>query len=163
MSLTDAACRNAKPGTKPRKLSDGFGLYLFVQPNGARLWRMNCRYDGKQKTLSFGKYPGVSLREARDKRAAARTALDENRDPGVPRQASGAVFEGVAREWWNNNRNNWVPKYAAIVLSRLEGDIFPEIGHFCVSRKLRLQRYSKLFGRSKRAGQSKRPGDCSSL
>ena len=61
MALTDTAGRNAKPGKKLVKLSDGGGLYLLIQPNGSKLWRLGYRFNGKQKTLAFGIYPTVSL------------------------------------------------------------------------------------------------------
>lgn len=57
MPLSEPACRTAKPKEKPYKLTDGEGMYLFIKPNGSRLWRMAYRHDGKQKTLSFGAYP----------------------------------------------------------------------------------------------------------
>lgn len=66
MPLTDLQCRNAKAGPKLRKLSDAGGLQLWVQPTGSRLWRLAYRYGGKQKLLSLGPYPLISLSEARD-------------------------------------------------------------------------------------------------
>jgi hypothetical protein len=72
MMLTDVEVRNAKPAEAPRKLGDGGGMFLLVQPNGAKLWRWSYRWRGKQNTLSFGPYPEVGLSEAREKREAAR-------------------------------------------------------------------------------------------
>jgi hypothetical protein len=63
--LTNTAIRNARPDGNPRKLSDGGGLYLYISPSGGRLWRLNYRFDGRQKTLSFGPYPLLTLAEAR--------------------------------------------------------------------------------------------------
>lgn len=83
MPLSDRSVRNAKPKNKPYKLSDGEGLHLFVGPNGSRLWRMNYRFGGKQKTLSFGSYPSVKLSDAREKRADAKKLLSESIDPAV--------------------------------------------------------------------------------
>ena len=60
MKLTDAACRNAKPGGKLRKLGDGAGLYLCITPKGSKFWWWSYRYGGKQKTLSLGPHPAVS-------------------------------------------------------------------------------------------------------
>ena len=65
MPLTDVAARNTKPGERPQKLFDGHGLYLLVQPQGTKLWRLKYRFAGKEKLLSFGSYPEVSLKEAR--------------------------------------------------------------------------------------------------
>lgn len=66
MPLSDSACRNAKPKDKPYKMGDSNGLYLFISPTGSKLWRMKYRFHGKERTLSFGPYPEVSLAEARD-------------------------------------------------------------------------------------------------
>ena len=64
--LTATAVKNAKPGTKSRKLSDGGGLYLLVDTKGSKLWRYDYRFAGKRKTLALGIYPEVSLKEARE-------------------------------------------------------------------------------------------------
>ena len=84
--LTDLALRNAKPGDKPKRLSDGGGLYLEVSPNGSKYWRMAYRYAGKQKTLAFGVYPKISAPEARKAAQQARDHLAEGRDPMVLEQ-----------------------------------------------------------------------------
>lgn len=68
--LTDIALKNLKPEPKPYKRSDGGGLFVIVQPNGRKYWRIACRIDGKQKFLSGGSYPDVSLRDARHWREA---------------------------------------------------------------------------------------------
>jgi hypothetical protein len=83
----DTTFRNAKPRKKPFKLSDGGGLYLLVQPNAAKLWRLAYRFDGRQKLLALGVYPATSLAEARTKRDAAKKYLAEGRDPSVVRKS----------------------------------------------------------------------------
>ena len=83
MALTDVAIRTAKPSEKARKLTDDKGLYLLIQPNGGKLWRMNYRFDGKQKTLAIGTYPDTGLALARDKRDAARKLLAQEIDPSA--------------------------------------------------------------------------------
>jgi hypothetical protein len=102
MSLTDIAVRNAKPGAKPIKLSDGGGLHLLIQPHGAKLWKQAYRINGKQKTLSFGAYPRVSLAEAREARDAARKLIANGVDPAIRRkldkQAAANTFRLVAEE-----------------------------------------------------------------
>ena len=111
MKLSDAAVRNAKANGKVQKLSDGGGLYLHVTAKGSKLRRMAYRFEGKQKLLSFGAYPAVSLKDARQRRDAARELLAKDLDPGeVKRQAREArlakereerdTFEFVAREWF---------------------------------------------------------------
>ncbi|EFL4479142.1 DUF4102 domain-containing protein [Escherichia fergusonii] len=65
MSLTDTKVKNARPAEKAVKLTDGFGLYLLVHPNGSKYWQLGYRFDGKQKVFSIGVYPAVSLADAR--------------------------------------------------------------------------------------------------
>jgi integrase len=86
MALTDLAVRNAKPRTKPYKISDGGGLFLLLQPNGSKLWRLKYRSQGKEKLLACGSYPMTSLAEAREKREAARKLLSNGEDPSQKRK-----------------------------------------------------------------------------
>ncbi|MDR2626398.1 MAG: Arm DNA-binding domain-containing protein, partial [Zoogloeaceae bacterium] len=78
--LTDTTIKNTKPAAKPSKLADEKGLYLLVNPSGGKLWRMQYRFAGKQKTLAFGAYPDVSLKEARERRDEARKLLANGAD-----------------------------------------------------------------------------------
>ena len=73
--LTDTTIRNAKPGTKPARLSDGGGLYHEVAPTGGKLWRWKYRFGGKEKRPSVGTYPETALRDARTRRDEARKQL----------------------------------------------------------------------------------------
>jgi len=102
MPLTDTAIRNAKPKEKAVKLSDGAGLFLLIQPNGAKLWRLAYRFAGKQKTLAFGVYPTISLADARAQRDTAKKYLAAGIDPAVHRklekQARVVTFRLVADE-----------------------------------------------------------------
>jgi hypothetical protein len=101
MPLNDSARLAAKPETTAKKLSDGGGLYLFVPPSGSKAWRMNYRFAGKQKTLSFGLYPRVTMADARALRENAKRALAEGLDPAVTKGTKGGYdsFEAIAREW----------------------------------------------------------------
>src|ERR1700719_169421 len=107
MPLTDTAIRNAKPSEKPVKLFDGGGLYLEVSPAGGKWWRLKYRIDGKEKRLSLGVYPDVSLKDARDRRDASRKLLADGIDPSENRKAMKSAradkaansFEVVARGW----------------------------------------------------------------
>ena len=136
MALTDTTCRNAKPTEKPRKLSDGGGLFLSVQPNGSKLWRCAYRYDGRQKLLSFGKYPYVTLQEARKRRDEAKTQLAHGIDPSQARKdartktarENANTFEHVFREWFDLKRDGWTAGYADRMKRRMEVDIVPVIG-----------------------------------
>lgn len=136
MALSDAACRNARGKEKPQKLSDGQGLFLLVQTNGSRLWRMAYRFGGKQKTLALGAYPDVTLESARERRRNARQLLADGIDPAshkkhaerAQRIAEAHTFESVARSWHENASMGWVDAHKQRVLSRLERDVFPALG-----------------------------------
>ena len=105
--LTAIQAKSARAGDSPLKLSDGGGLFLLVQPNGAKYWRLAYRFAGKQKTLALGIYPRVSLADARDKREEARKLLAAEVDPSENKKIlkSSKIdqhansFELVAREW----------------------------------------------------------------
>lgn len=105
MPLTNATIRNATPANKPRKLSDADGLYLLLNPNGSRWWRLKYRFGGKEKGLSLGVYPAVGLKDARAKRDEMRRQIAAGSDPGWVRNAANAAqtgsnsFAAVAREW----------------------------------------------------------------
>ena len=103
MPLKDVAVRNAKPTAKPRKLSDGGGLHVLIQPTGGKLWRLAYRFAGKQKALALGVYPAVSLEEARRRRDEAKKLLARSIDPSVQRKADkhagkDSSFRAVAKE-----------------------------------------------------------------
>lgn len=83
--LTDRAIKSARPEAKPRKLFDGEGLYLLLNPSGTRLWRMKYRVDGREKFLSFGQYPEVPLKVARERRDEARLTGGRS-EPALPRR-----------------------------------------------------------------------------
>jgi hypothetical protein len=86
MPLSDFACRNAKPKDKPYRLADGDGLYLLVQKSGSKLWQLRYRYLEKENILSFGKYPLVSLLDAREKRDEAKRLLIGGINPSTRRK-----------------------------------------------------------------------------
>jgi integrase len=103
MPLKDLTVRNAKPASKPRKLSGGGGLHVLVQPSGSKLWRLAYRFGGKQKTLALGVYPIVSLEGARRHRDEAKKLLARSIDPSVKRKADrhagrDGTFRAVADE-----------------------------------------------------------------
>jgi len=136
MPLTATAIRNTKPADKPIRLFDGGGMYLEVSPAGGRWWRLKYRFVGKEKRLSLGVYPEVSLAEARSRREDARKLLAAGIDPSdqrkaAKREAEGREinsFEAVAREWYGKQAHVWVAHHASDVLRRLESNLFPEIG-----------------------------------
>lgn len=107
MALSDTAIRNAKPSEKPRKLFDERGLFLLVQPSGGKLWRLKYRYLGREKKLSLGRYPEVSLKLARERRDEARVLLADGHDPamikasvlGDAKEAAANTFSRIAEEY----------------------------------------------------------------
>jgi integrase len=103
MPLRDVIVRNAKPSAKPKKLSDGGGLHVLIQPTGSKLWRLAYRFAGRQKTLALGVYPIVSLEEARRCRDEAKKLLARSIDPSLQRKADkqagkDSSFRAVAEE-----------------------------------------------------------------
>ena len=136
MSLTDTFIRNVKPASSPRKYFDGEGLFLYVPPNGSKLWRMSYRFDGKTKLLSFGKYPTVGLRDARARKEEAKVMLDKGIDPSEQkkkqkeerRAEERESFENMAREWHRVRMSAFSEKHRNTVMYRLETYIFPVIG-----------------------------------
>lgn len=140
--LTAAACNNAKPREKPYKLSDERGLFLLVHPNGSRYWRLNYRFGDKQKTVSFGVYPEVTLAEARAKRDEARKQVADGTDPGAAKQEAKRVariasvnsFEAIAREWLAHVKHRWSEGHHTYTTRRFEAYVFPEIGHAPISQ-----------------------------
>jgi integrase len=145
MPLTDAKLRAAKPEAKPYKLTDAHGLHCVVTPAGGKLWRYKFRFAGKEKLLSLGDYPRISLVEARTLHRAAMAQLDQGIDPSVEKQvrkkaqaeaeaAEALTFEKVAREWFENRKHEWTPKYAVQVIGRLEADLFHHIGALGIAK-----------------------------
>jgi len=136
MALTVTAIRSAKPGDKARRLTDGNGLYLEISPRGGKWWRFKYRFRGKEKRLSLGVFPDVTLKAARDRRDEARKLIANGVDPGEHRKANKAAgaeraknsFEVVAMEWFDIRRPAWKPNHSDRILSRLKRDVFPWIG-----------------------------------
>lgn len=140
-TLTDAAIRRASPGPKPTRLFDGRGLYLEVRPHGGKWWRLKYRFEGKEKLLSLGTYPDVSLKKARERRESARAVLVSGIDPSTARKAVKAslaggpanAFEAVAREFHETQREQWSEPHAKRWLERLQKDVFPYLGAVALS------------------------------
>lgn len=95
-SLTDAEVKNAKPGEKPRKLADGEGLYLLVNPNGSKLWRQKYRYGGREQLLSHGAYPHVGLAAAREACRRAKEQIRTGKSPSLEKRRAEVAKEAAA-------------------------------------------------------------------
>jgi integrase len=126
--LTDTRVRSAKPTQRPQKLTDSRGLYLLVTPSGGKYWRYDYSFNSKRKTLAFGVYPDVGLGKARERHYEARHQLAEGIDPGMVQQSVNHDFETVARAWLAHWRSGRSERYVGYVISRLESDVFPQIG-----------------------------------
>ena len=138
--LSDIKVKSAKGKEKPYKLNDGQGLYLQVTPTGGKWWRFKYRFDDKEKLISLGTYPEISLVDARERREAARKQVANSIDPGEVRKAQKAArglvensFEVVAREWHVKFSPRWSPVHADTTIKRLERDAFPWIGNRPIS------------------------------
>jgi hypothetical protein len=115
MPLTDTAIRRAKAQLKPYKMFDSGGLFLLVTASGGKWWRFKYRFAGKEKLLSLGVFPEISLKEARDRRDQERKNLAHKIDPAINRKAVKAAwtdnqsnsFEVVAREWVGKQSSVW--------------------------------------------------------
>ena len=131
----------AKPGEKTRKLFDGGGLYIQIEPSGGKLWRYKYRFDGKEKTLYLGIYPDVTLQEARARHQEARKQLTQDIDPAAAKKAMKAArgeraansFEVVALEWFDRWKNGKAAGTVQRALSILEKETFPYIGNRPIS------------------------------
>ena len=135
--LTDPKCEAAKPREKEYPLFDGQGLYLLVKPSGVKTWRLKfTRPDGRSGLATFGNYPALGLKAARERRAEALELLAQGIDPieharQAKIEASNAranTFEAMAREWHAVCARKWKPHHAATVLRRMELYLFPAIG-----------------------------------
>lgn len=128
--LTDTKIKSSKPADKAYKLPDGGGLHLFVSPAGGKLWRFRYQFGGKEKLLSLGAYPTVTLADARKGRDDAKVVLKNGRDPSAQKRlakvaATTDTFEAVAREWYELQAPLWAERHAHDVLVSLQRDVFP--------------------------------------
>jgi hypothetical protein len=141
MPLSDLAIRRAKPQEKPYRIYDSMGLYIEIKPSGGKLWHYKYRFSGKEKRLALGRYPDVPLQEARRRLGLARQKLAEGVDPSAVKKATKAAnrelaenfFEIVAREWFENWRQDKAESHVKKVISQLERDTFPFIGDIPVA------------------------------
>jgi len=131
MSLSDTAIRRAVVRNRPYKLYDAGGLFLLVMPSGGKWWRFKYRFNKKEKLLSLGTYPDISLKMARERRDQERKKLVERIDPAINRKAVKAAwqdgqantFEVVAREWVDKQSAIWTPANVKKVIAR---GVFPK-------------------------------------
>ena len=136
MALTSLAVKQAQPAGKTKRLYDERGLYLEISPAGGKWWRLKYRFAGKEKRLSLGVYPDISLKEARAARDEARRLIAQGVDPNARRKEISRQrvadaensFEVVAREWFQKQAPIWSDIHQKNVISKLEKNIFPYLG-----------------------------------
>lgn len=136
MSLIELDCRHAKPKEKAYRLFDTGGLYLNVTPTGKRVWRFKYHIHGKEKLLTLGQYPSLSLVKAREKRDAAKEDLQNSIDPAAAKQQekrlakfnAAQTFELVGKEWHERYKSRWSKRHSENLLYRLEQYIIPCFG-----------------------------------
>lgn len=135
--LSPITCKNAtSEGKSIKKLSDGGGLYLWVYTDGRKYWRLRYWLAGKEKSLSLGVFPDISLKEAREAAAIERKKLESNLDPSAERKvkklndklSAANSFQAVADEWFNKQVHTWVNTHASDVKRRLEVNVYPKLG-----------------------------------
>jgi integrase len=135
-ALTDTEIKRAKAAEKAYSLGDGGGLYLWVKPTGGKLWRWSYRFEGKEKLMSFGKYPDVSLAVARDRHAEARKLFAAGIDPMAQRKIEKKVqkvssensFQRVYARWLEYWQEGKSPRHVDSVRRRMAADILPCLG-----------------------------------
>ncbi len=134
--LTATEVKKAGHKSKPWKLADGGGLYLLINPNGARYWRYDYRYAGKRRTFALGVSPEISLKAARDKHREARSLLDQGVDPNQERRSvkltchssAANTFEAIGREWFEVRMLDKSEGHQRRTRSTLEKDLYPYLG-----------------------------------
>jgi len=134
--LTNAAVKAARPKARAYKIFDERGLHLYIAPTGLRAWRMKYRFAGREKLLSIGHFPMLTLDEARAVAIGAREQLGRGEDPAVATSDQVAEikrFESVARAWHADRRPRWTDRHASDVLASLERDVFPAIGAMAIA------------------------------
>lgn len=157
MPLSEMIVRNSKPETRVRKLFDERGLYVLINPNGNKAWRFKYRFAGREKLLSLGRYPEISLRDARDRRDQARQQLAHGVDPSrhrkeaaVAARIASGTFEAIALEWFGKRESTWATTHSSKIKRRLEKDIFPYLGSTpvaMVTAPMILQMAKRIEGR----------------
>ncbi len=134
--LSDLTCRKAAPAAKAYKLSDGGGLALWVSTTGAKSWRYSFKQFGKWGLYTIGRYPDVTLAEAREAHRAARATVKAGQQPTMTRKQetirkaneTANTFGAVAREWLARNAERWSDSYREQLAARFENDILPRLG-----------------------------------
>ena len=145
-NLTELTIKQAKPGIKQYKLFDGGGMFLLVHPNGSKYWRMKFSFERKSKLASFGVWPDVSLKDAREIRYEAKKKIKDGINPvdekrqerqhqidlankdKLEEKKKTITFRKVAEEWHKRQSLQWTEKHNNDVLRSLVYHVYPDLG-----------------------------------
>ena len=136
MPLTDTEVRKSKPADKPYRLSDANSLFLWITPTGGKLWRWAYEFEGREKLMSLGKYPIITLADARVRRDQARKLLANGVDPMAKRKDEKTSeraqtensFQTIASHWLEHWQEGKSPRHVEYTRRRMEMDILPVLG-----------------------------------
>ena len=146
--LTKLSIKQAKPKGKQYKLTDGQGMYLRVYPNGSKYWQLQYWFEGKQKILSLGVWPDVSLKEARDERFESKKKIKVGIDPNDKRKESleaqkiyfekekereTTTFRIIAEEWLSRQSVLWTERHSRGVQNSLKIHVLPDLGEIPIT------------------------------
>ena len=134
MPLSEVKCRNAKPASKPYKLTDGGGLFLLVSTSGARLWRFKFRFQSREQLRAYGAYPEVSLAKVRELHAADRKLLAAGQNPSEAWRQEKVrkehdTFAALYREWFDSQVSDWAPSNTKKIEQLAEANLLPYLQH----------------------------------
>ena len=142
MRLTVLDCKNAKAKDKAYKLSDGFGLYLYIKPNGRKIWRKKFYFAQKEQIFTIGDFPAISLNQARQEALEVRRLSEKGENPNDEKkklkqklvEENEHSFQAIAMQWHDKQCKKWSQGHAKRVLGRLERDVLPYIGKRALAR-----------------------------
>lgn len=161
--LTVKQIEAAKPKERPYRLLDSNGLYLYVPVSGKKVWQMRYKIDGKEKVLTVGKYPLMSLQEARDKAWSARKEVSDGVDPvKAKKQAvTDNTFGAIYAEWYDHKKQVWSAGYGDELSRMFRDDILPMIGSMDINdiEPMKILEVIRLFesrGAMERANKARR-------
>jgi len=161
--LTVKQIEAAKPKERPYRLLDSNGLYLYVPVSGRKVWQMRYKIDGKEKVLTVGKYPLMSLQEARDKAWNARKEVSDGVDPVKAKKLAVAdnTFGAIYAEWYEHKKQVWSARYGDELSRMFRDDILPMIGTMDINdiEPMKILEVIRLFesrGAMERANKARR-------
>lgn len=135
--LSEVKLRAIKPSGRIERVYDSRGLYIEISKIGSKVWRWKYHFEGKEKRLTFGPWPDVSLKDAREKSNEARTQLRQGIDPGSGnRQKENAqrTFKSLATEWMDGRLAVWSQRHTENVVERLVANVYPMIGNMPITQ-----------------------------